>query len=625
MSEIDSNGYTGLNMDVEIATFQMQHCHITHKSLKSNSKSESAIIMKIIKKNLDELTTNQDSKEQIINEIKLLAIKELLNKIVKQLLIDEENLNNGNLESISDCALHAPRDYSSNATKTKPILLASYCAKVMFIDNGKMQDSLHAKIHWQRLIATLSRAYVDQQLRKAVLEQQSKTSRLLQHQRKGWCELKKKTISTPVGKPTAMSVDIAPLEELLPLYEYLAKDGPFDILPYLEFKRGIVYPDGRMDLCKQVVGDKWIEQLMTALKKNSQIKHFLLGNNITGLEGGKSIGKYLTTQLENANKIITWYLAGSDFNSEAVGYIVDGFITGNDISCNALWLKRNPIYAEGMRHIRRLLEHNNNIKILDLHNTGIGLQKSAYNEKNGRYEQYLTDDGIAELCEGLKINSELRHLYLDANALGLMSAQILADYFKFKVDNKMQGISSLWIDMNKLGDDGVSILCDVLQDYPYIKRLNLGSNYISEKGMQYITDAFKNHNTLKVLDVSLYKSTADMGAVSNNIGDGGVPAICELIENNKSIRYLNIAMNNISNDGIVRISDSLEMNTSIWYFNYSQYGNEVEHAIVQKINDILERNRALEPSITFGAEHMRMLKHSKKIVNIDSIYRNSMK
>jgi len=581
--------------------------------------------MKIINKNLDELTTTHDSNKQIINEIKLLAIKELLNKIVKQLLIDNENLNNGNLESISDCALHAPRNKSSNVNKTKPIRLASYCAKVMFIDNGKMQEPLHAQIHWQRLIATLSRVYVDQQLRKSVLEQQFKTARLLQHQRKGWCELKKKTISTPVGKPTAMPVDIAPLEELLPLYEYLAKDGTFEILPYLEFKRGIVYPDGRMDLCKQVVGNKWIEQLMTALKTNSQIKHFLLGNNITGIEGGKSIAKYLTTQSENANKILTWYLAGSDFNSEAIGYIVNGFITSNDISCNALWLKRNPIYAEGMRHIRRLLEHNNNIKILDLHNTGIGLKQSAYNEQNGRFEQYLTDDGLTDLCEGLKINTTLRHLYLDANALGLMSAQILADYFKFKVDNKMQGISSLWIDMNKLGDDGVSILCDVLRDYPYLKRLDLGSNYVSEKGMQYITDAFKNHNTLKVLDVSLYKSTADMGAVSNNIGDGGVPAICELIENNKSIRYLNISMNNISNEGIMRISDSLEMNTSIWYFQYMQYGNEVQQVIIQKINDILERNRALEPSITFGTEHMRMLKHSKKIVNIDSIYRNSMK
>jgi len=548
-------------IDIEVSTYKLQHCHITHKSLKYNSKSEWKTLMMIINKNLNEITTNNNSNKEIINEIKLIAIKELLNKIVKQLLIDEEHLNNGNLESISDCALHAPRDYSNNANKNKPLRLA----------------------------------------------------------------LKKKTIAPPIGKPTAMPVDIAPLEELLPLYEYLAKDGTFNILPHLEFKRGVVYPDGRMDLCKQVVGDKWIEQLMSALKTNSQIKHFLLGNNITGLEGGKAIGKYLAKQSGNANKIITWYLAGSDFNSVAIGYIVDGFNNGNDISCNALWLKRNPIYAEGMRHIRRLLEHNNNIKILDLHNTGIGLHQSAYNEQNGRYEQYLTDDGLTDLCEGLKINTTLRHLYLDANALGLMSAQILADYFKFKVDNKMQGISSLWIDMNKLGDDGVSILCDVLRDYPYLKRLNLGSNYISDKGMQYITDAFKNHNMLQVLDVSLYKSTADMGTVSNNIGDDGVPAICELIENNKSIRYLNIAMNNISNDGITRISDALEMNTSIWYFHYSQYGNEVMQTIVQKINDILERNRALEPSINFGTEHMRMLKHSKKIINIDSIYRNSMK
>jgi Ran GTPase-activating protein (RanGAP) involved in mRNA processing and transport len=608
--------------DVEITTYQLEHCHITHKSLKSNSKSDWASIMKIANKNLNDTFETNNS---IVNEIKMLAIKELLNKIVKQLLIDEEHLNNGNLECISDCALHAPRDYSSNASKSKPIKLSSYCAKVMFIDNGKMRELLHAKIHWQRLIATLSRAYVDEQIRKAVQEQQYKTARLLQHQRKGWCELKKKTIAVPIGKPTAMPVDIAPLDELLPLYEYLSKDITFNIIPHLEFKRGAIYPDGRMDLCKQVVGDKWIEQLMSVLKTNSQIKHFLLGNNITGLEGGKSIGKYLANQYENANKIITWYLAGCDLTSEALGYIVDGFIIGQDVSCNALWLKRNPIYSEGIKHIRRLLENNSNIKILDLHNTGIGLSKNAYNDKEGRYEQYLTDNGISDLCEGLKINTTLRHLYLDANALGLMSAQILADYFKFKINCGMQGISSLWIDMNKLGDDGVNILCDVLRDYPYIKRLNLGSNYISERGMQYITDAFKNHTKLKVLDVSLYKSTANMGSVPNNIGDNGVPAICELIENNKSIRYFNISMNNISNDGINRISDALEMNTSIWYFHYSQYGNEISQSVIQKINNILERNRSLEPNITFSNEHIRILKHSNKIVNIDSIYRNSMK
>ena len=588
-----------------------QHIHITHKSLKSNSKSEWKTIMTIINKNLEEINNSN-----LLPNLAL--IKELLDKMTRQLLVDEENFNNG--KTISDCALHAPRDYSS--AKSKPIRLANYCAQVLF---SKMREPLHAKIHWQRLIATLSRAYVDQEICKAVMEQEFKTARILQHQRKGWCELKKKTITKSVGKPTAMPVDIAPLEELLPIYEYLAKDETFNILPHIEFKRGVVYPDGRMDLCKQVVGDKWIERLMNALKTNTQIKHFLLGNNITGLEGGKAIGNYLSNQAENANKIITWYLAGSDFDTEAVGYIVDGFIKGNDTSCNALWLKRNPIYSEGMCHIRRLLEHNNHIEILDLHNTGIGLRRDAYNEEYGRYEQYLTDDGITDLCEGLKVNTTLRHLYLDANALGTTSVRILADYFRFKVDNKLQGINSLWIDMNKLGDDGVGILCDVLCDYPYIKRLNIGSTYISEKGMKYVTDAFKNHNTLQVLDLSLYKSTADMGSVPNNIGDTGVPAICELIENNKSIQYLNISMNNISNDGMARIGDSLEMNTTLLYFHYTQYGHEVDQKMVEKINKILERNRALKPGVEFGPEHLRILKHSNKVVNIDSIYRNSMK
>lgn len=606
--------------DVEIVTIHDKHAHITHKMLKSESKSEWSNIMKIITKNMNEITSNT---QDLTNNIKLLAIQELLKKIVNQLLLDEQNLNQGNIEAISDCALHAPRDYCSKNARNKPLRLSHYCAQVMFIDNGKMKEILHAKIHWQRLIATLSRVYVDEQIRKAILEDETKTSRLLQHQRKGWCELKKRTITIPVGKPTAMPVDIAPLEELLPFFEYLSTNGNINIAPYLEFKRGTVYPDGRMDLCKQVVGDLWIGNLMNALKTNTQIKHFLLGNNITGLAGGKAIGNYLSH--EHPNKIITWYLAGSDFTSEAIKYIVDGFIDGNDKNCNALWLKRNPIYSEGMAHIKRLLENNNTIKILDLHNVGLGLRQSAYIEKYNNFDKYLTDSGIDMLCEGLKINETLRHLYIDANGLGLMATQIIANYFKFKIDHGLRGISSLWISMNKLGDDGVNILCDTLRDYPYLKRLNLGSNYISEIGMKYISEAFKNHTKIMVLDVSLYKSTADMGAVCNNISDAGVPYICDLIIHNKSIRYLNISMNNISSDGISQIADALDNNNSIWYFHYTQYGHNVNPEVVKKINAILERNHSIYPDITFGSDHMRLLKHSRKIINIDSIYRNNMK
>jgi Ran GTPase-activating protein (RanGAP) involved in mRNA processing and transport len=424
-----------------------------------------------------------------------------------------------------------------------------------------------------------------------------------------------------------MKVDISQLEELEPFFTHLATNGimysPENSTEHQEFIRGAVYPDGRMDLCKQVVGPTWIGALMTALKTNTQVEHFLLGNNITNLEGGRAIGEFLAAP--RPNKIKTWYLAGSEFSSKALEHIISGFLAAGDNDVSGLWLKRNPLYAEGMRHIRKLLESNKSLKVLDLHNTAIGLKEQAYSDETNNFERHTTDNGIKELCEGLKVNEILENLYLGANALTQSSINYLADYFQFKVNHYRPGIKSLWLDMNKLTDEGCKVLCESLVNYP-IRVLELGSNFISEDGMAHIARCFRNHSTLEVLHLGLYKATADMGVTTNNIGDSGVPAICELIENNTSIRHLDISMNNISNEGMSLITASLEKNTTLWYMNYKQYGHNTEQKNVQKIADLLERNREPYcPEIEFDKNHERRFIHGDNIWTIDSIYRNSMK
>ena len=593
------------------------HFHINHKMVKSHSTSEWSILMKIVKNHLIEI----DTKPELLGDITA-----ILDKIVIQLEIDKKLLADCALDKISDCALHAPRNNSSQFMKSKPIRPAQYCAKRLFIDSGKMPKQEWANNHWQRLIASLSRVFIEQEKIKAIQAAEFKTARLLEHQRKGWCVLKERTIAVPVGRPAAMKVDIAPLEDLNPFFNHLAADGimylPANPHKYLEFKRGVVYPDGRMDLCKQVVGPTWIGALMDSLKTNTQVEHFLLGNNITNLEGGRAIGEYLATP--HSNKIKTWYLAGSEFNSRAVEAIVDGFITAGDKDVKALWLKRNPLYAEGMRHIRRLLETNTSIKVLDLHNTAIGIKELAYTDGLNRFERYQTENGIRELCEGLKVNETLERLYLGANAIDQKLVQYLADYFRFKTTYQRPGIIGLWLDMNKLTDDGCRILCEALENYP-IRVLELGSNLISEIGMSYITRYLRNHPTLEVLHLGLYKATADMGVAVNNISDAGVPHICELIEQTK-LRHLDISMNNISSEGMAHVAVSLEKNTTLWYLNYKQYGQEIEQKIVHKITKLVERNRALHrPEIEFSKDHERRFIHGDNIWTIDSIYRNSMK
>lgn len=578
---------------------------ISHNYLKSTSTSDSKKIMDMVKEHMNTDTT------KAIN---------LFDTFLDKLKQDESYLEENQYDKISDCALFAPRHSTNlNSSKNK-IRLAYYAAKKCFIDTGRVTEQLHANIHYQRLVATLSKKYVEEKQKEAAIKAEYKTDRILEHQRTNWCCLRKREITKSIGKPEAMPVDIAPKEELLDFFTHLANDKSIE---FQQFKRGTVYPDGRMDLCKQVVGPIWIGDLMDSLKTNTKIEHFLLGNNITNTEGGKAIGKFLSEP--HACHIKTWYLAGSDFNSEAIKYISEGL--KNDIDCEALWLKRNPIYAEGVFHIAELLKTNKFIKILDLHNCGIGLKETAYDAINP-YENHLTTKGIEILFGALKTNSILRHLYLDANALDEKSIPFIADYFRFKTHIKEKGLTSVWIDMNKIGDDGIKMLCESLTDYPHIKRLCIGSTMISEVGMKAVSDAFQNHKNLKVLDLSLYKSTADMGMIPNNISNEGYEYICELLEGQNNIRYLNISMNNIDNNHIEKIVSSLEKNNKVIYFFYKQYGQNIEQNVIQKIDNILERNRTLYKEQTgFDAtdEHMRFMKHSSKIKNIDSIYRNSMK
>jgi Ran GTPase-activating protein (RanGAP) involved in mRNA processing and transport len=545
---------------------------------------------------------------------------EMFEQILSQIKKDDEHYKKGEFDKISDCALFAPRHSCVINSVNSPIRLAYHAAKKYFIDTNRMKEQLHANIHWQRLVAKLSKTYVEQQQIQAAIKAEYKTNRILEHQRTNWCCLRKRDITPAVGKPAAMPVDIAPKEELLEFFTHLTQDKSID---FKQFTRGTVFPDGRMDLCKQVVGPLWIGDLMDSLKTNTQIEHFLLGNNITNLEGGKAIGKFLSEP--HSCKIKTWYLAGSDFNSEAVKHICDGLKLDKDAT--ALWLKRNPIYSEGVVHIAELLKVNKTIKILDLHNCGVGLKETAYNAENP-YENHVTTKGIEVLFDSLKMNNTLRHLYLDANALDEKSVPFIAEYFKFKTLIKEKGITSLWIDMNKLGDEGIHILCNALADYPYLKRLCIGSTMMSEVGMKYVSDAFKNHLLLKVLDLSLYKSTADMGLIPNNISNDGHKYICELIEGQNNILYLNISMNNIDSEHMDKIADSLEKNYKLIYFYYKQYGQEIKQSVVLKIDKILERNRAQykqESGFDTTDEHMRCMKHSNKVKHIDSIYRNNMK
>ena len=117
------------------------------------------------------------------------------------------------------------------------------------------------------------------------------------------------------GAPSLpMPVEIATPKALAPFFKHLERNGDNNLLPeliekgfpqpvlgeepyyktpYIEYGKGVVYADRRLDLCKMVVGPLSINALMDSLDSNTFVQHFLLGNNIIGPAGARRITKFI--------------------------------------------------------------------------------------------------------------------------------------------------------------------------------------------------------------------------------------------------------------------------------------------------------------------------------------------
>lgn len=420
--------------------------------------------------------------------------------------------------------------------------------------------------------------------------------------------LKNAPPSETVLVPTPMPVDVSELKDLLPFYDRLKENTPASAVhtdslgSYEKFNKGAYYTDGRIDLCKQVVGPPHIGALMDSIKNNQNVKHFLLGNNIIGTKGAYSISEFIRT---NSN-IETWYLAGNCIDADGIKLIVDALMSEpSRDKVKQLWLKRNPLGPDGAIALAHYLRSNPPLEVLDLTNTNIG------------------DDGCCYLFNALENNTNLKILYLDANALTDKCTYVMASYFWSRRDEI--GLTKLSLSINRIGDSGVNILFSGLKFYKGLEVLALGSNRIEIDGLRTILK-YVEESSLQSLDIGYYKSTADMGELPNSFGENGARLIAKCIMANTPLRNLSISNTHIQDIEI--IADAMKHNTNLFALNCMQGGHVTPEDAYENINEYTHRNFAKyksdHPEVKDDdvRDFLRKLKHGDNIWVIDSIYRN---
>jgi hypothetical protein len=259
-----------------------------------------------------------------------------------------------------------------------------------------------------------------------------------------------------------------------------------------------------------------------------KVLHFLLGNNVccegSAMEGADALASLI---VDKRQTIQTWYLAGNAIDSDAIGTIARAF-QQND-SADALWLKRNPIKAQGAAHLGSMLLVNTSLQLLDLNNTG------------------LLDDGVAALLNPLIASKErvhLRHLYLGANGISDQGAETISRF----IEAHPYALETLYLQMNPLGSSGAVRIANALTraaaclngTTPALKRLSLASCRLDDTALAAVVRAAEACG-LVCLDVGYYKSTRALGERPNEFSSEGAAQLAQLARKCLDLRFLGVA------------------------------------------------------------------------------------
>ena len=532
--------------------------------------------------------------------------------------------------SIDEEVMNAPRRKTARDALAKDIAAR--------LHQAPSPDSLAPVIQYEKDIVLL-RSLVLNQRRSAIAKASERNDRFNWIKRIGkqgpWDQFAD-PLSLEGAPALPMPVEQSDKESLAPFFAHLAGDGtheptsakeghggfttgaePYYNTELIEFEKGVLYSDGRIDLCKMGTGPRNIGDLMQSLKGNTFSKHFLLGNNIIGPTGAQAIADFIH---EFPKKFETWYLAGNCIDGTSFRKLVDAMVASPAIT--NVWLKRNPLGPGAAKDVFRLITQTPNLRTLDLDETELG------------------DEGVAELFGLLAgwdgtASLPLCNIYLNACGIGEKACKEIARW----IGSSACPLESLYMSNNPVGD-AVTELAAGLKDNTALRRLSVQSCGLKDSGVIALANAIANHPSLTVLDIGQAYATEDLGMRYNWLTDTCVPALVDLINTNSKVLYLNLSYTALTQSGLNSLLAAVSTSPSLLWFQAKistaggkggrdaeavkagQEGARLYKLARERLHANVAKAYGGMEYVRFENEERRFLVSPRDVRFIDSVYRN---
>lgn len=300
----------------------------------------------------------------------------------------------------------------------------------------------------------------------------------------------------------------------------------------MDFLRGTVLPDGRLDLSGQGVGALGAEALVRAIPEGTWVRSVLLGSNHLGDSGAGAIAGLLgiggITSLYLGHNQIGWL--GASHLAEAMGAAKPTVAQGTGL---ALWLKRNRVGRKGVTALAGTAA-TGGLRTLDLVDNDLGPEDMA--------------PLSAVLAQG-----PLEHLFLCGNRGGVAGTAYLAEAL-----GEAPRLTALSLASNGMGDPGARLLAQGLSRNRTLQVLRLSNNGIGPEGISAIAEALVAHPSLCQLELGAPGMSTALGGSPNRMNDSTVLALGRLIRSAPALSSLDLTGVELTENGASLLADAVE-------------------------------------------------------------------
>ena len=248
---------------------------------------------------------------------------------------------------------------------------------------------------------------------------------------------------------------------------------------------------------------------------------YFWGNKLTS----KSIQSFVNIPTHILQEMRELHLNGNKLDGSACDLLAKAVTW-----LETLWVGRNPIGNGGAVEVIKALR-GSGVKELLLYNTGIG------------------EPDCEALCELLKSNHSLEHLYIDQNNL---SSESVASIVTGLSHNS--SLTKLNISNSQFSMANVDSLASVFKDHSKctLTELELQDCHISSEGAGKLAAAICKNSTLKRLNLD-----------HNPIGVEGAFSMSDMLQHNTSLEVLWLCDDSVGEEGVYQLNDSLKHNQTL--------------------------------------------------------------